>query len=134
MATEAHAGVVLDRCTECGGIWFDASELDRLLAGALPEGDPPDEADIPDRGLSGRRCPRCDLALRTAGWADAVLDRCSKCRGLFIGARELQHLARMPDPGDGITAERLRSWAVAAGWGLLSLETVALILIRLLRR
>jgi Zn-finger nucleic acid-binding protein len=134
MATEEHAGVVLDRCTGCGGMWFDATELDRLLSEALPDGDPPDEADIPDRGLSGRRCPRCDLALRTAGWTDAVLDRCATCRGLFVGERELGVVAQMPDPGDGLTAERLRSFADAAGWGLLSLQSIALILMRLLRR
>ncbi|MGD2135932.1 MAG: zf-TFIIB domain-containing protein [Gemmatimonadales bacterium] len=32
LATQDYHGVQVDRCTECGGMWFDAGEVDDLLA------------------------------------------------------------------------------------------------------
>ena len=78
MHPERRAGVSIDVCAECGMVWFDAEELDRCLSAAVPEGDPPDEADLPDRGPSTRRCPRCSELLRYAGWDAVVLDRCRR--------------------------------------------------------
>jgi len=32
LAVEDYQGVEIDRCTECGGMWLDAGELEMLLA------------------------------------------------------------------------------------------------------
>jgi hypothetical protein len=32
LVTVTFRGVELDKCSECGGLWFDCGELDRVLA------------------------------------------------------------------------------------------------------
>src|SRR5687768_8347433 len=82
MVHEDREGVPLDRCPHCESLWFDATELDRVLG--VRDGDEAGlEARIPERGSSARRCPRCHTSLETAGWPQLVLDRCARCRGLF---------------------------------------------------
>ena len=104
MAVEAWAGVQVDRCGECHALWFDAHELDRCLAGAEPSrGHPVTEAELPDRGLGGRSCPRCwPRAMRTVGWTGLVVDRCPHCRGLFVEAGELEWLRRQGAPEESV--------------------------------
>jgi Zn-finger nucleic acid-binding protein len=99
MASETRAGVTVDLCTDadCCSIWFDAKELDLCWHTIHTESEPP-EFRIPDRGLSGRNCPRCDLLMRTAGWPDLVFDRCTRCQGLFVHRRELAILKREGAP------------------------------------
>ena len=134
MHAQHRAGVAIDVCSDCGMVWFDAEELDRCLEDAVPAGDPPDEADIPDRGPSTRRCPRCAVLLRCAGWTDAVIDRCRQCRGLLVGARELRTLAVMPDPSGERRFESLRDQAIAAGWTVLAAKGWLFLLLRVLAR
>ena len=38
MAEEEHSGIKVDRCTGCGGVFFDAGELDLLLQAEEPAG------------------------------------------------------------------------------------------------
>lgn len=86
-------GTIIDRCPFCHGIWLDASELDRMLALGAPVS--PLEAALPGRGMSAMSCPRCwPTLLESAGWSGLVLERCRRCRGLFLGATELYRLLR----------------------------------------
>jgi Zn-finger nucleic acid-binding protein len=134
MRLETRAGVTVDRCARCDGLWFDARELDQCLAGLYPVDASPPEARIPRRGVSTRRCPRCERALETAGWTGLVLDRCGECRGLFVEAREIAQMERDYLPEDAVSFEaRLQHAAVAAGWGLLTAQEVALLILRFLR-
>lgn len=91
-----YAGIEIDRCTRCHGLWFDAREIDRLQrargAEILDSGDPhlgrqwdnlP--GDIP--------CPRCRT--RMVRWVDLDRDflkyeRCPTCQGLWLDAGEFR--------------------------------------------
>lgn len=38
MAEEEHTGIKIDRCSSCGGVFFDAGELELLLEAKEPQG------------------------------------------------------------------------------------------------
>ena len=134
MTVDSRDGVTIDRCPQCGGLWFDAEELDRCLLALYPEDSPPPEARIPERGMGTRRCPRCTRFMTTAGWTGLVLDRCPTCRGLFVEATELAQMEREQPPLDAVSFEtRLQDLMVSAGWTLLSAQTIALVIVRFLR-
>ena len=76
-------GVDLDRCTGCGGVWFDPGELEAHDAHASSgiEFVPRPESDA-------LVCPRCDapeLALGQVGLL--CVHRCSRCHGCFVPTR-----------------------------------------------
>ncbi len=57
-----HAGIELDVCADCQGIWFDAAELDLLLGAEAPRGLPAATA----AAEAKRPCPRCRKAMAKA--------------------------------------------------------------------
>jgi Zn-finger nucleic acid-binding protein len=88
--------VVVDRCTCCGGLWFDNDEISELL-GRTPEARrmettvPPESDQAKDLA-----CPRCaDVALRALSLAgqDAAartVFRCASCSGTWVDRGELR--------------------------------------------
>lgn len=87
------AGVRVDRCAQCDGIWFDGSELESyLIASSLPADSLASlyvDAAAPGRE-SKRRCPRCgDVALHLGSFRKHVLEQCPRCLGIFVDARTL---------------------------------------------
>lgn len=87
------AGVRVDRCAKCDGIWFDGSELESyLIASSLPAESLATlyvDAAAPGRE-SRRRCPRCaDVALHLGSFRKHVLEQCPRCLGIFMDARTL---------------------------------------------
>ena len=61
MEEVSHGGVVIDRCTHCGGLWFDedeASHLKALKEGHLLDTGSPREGWIWDSHADSK-CPRC---------------------------------------------------------------------------
>jgi Zn-finger nucleic acid-binding protein len=135
MASLTREGTTVDRCDRCEGVWFDATELDAWLAANYPEGAEPPEERIPVRGEGGgRRCPHCKCAMESAGWTGVILDRCPKCRGLFVEARELKHLEHEEAPHEAHSFEgQFHSAMVTAGWTVLGAKGFILLLLRFLR-
>jgi uncharacterized protein len=92
----AVQGVPVDRCALCNGIWFDARELNQLLAkdgqhvASLRRGDAKDEA-----GGKKGFCPRdaADL-LRVFSAIDrsVILDACPECHGIWLDGGEFEKL------------------------------------------
>ena len=84
--------VTVDRCTACGGHWFDAGELRRVAESAELEKIAAHVAP----GATGSKfgCPRC--------WGDCFesyigpiqADACSSCRGVWLDAGELEEAKR----------------------------------------
>jgi uncharacterized protein len=106
-------GTEVDRCAECGGVWFDKGELGEALrhgGGALaPLTAPPahehsagpcaDHADDPDRRRG--RCPRhAKVMIQTESLRvpDLTLETCPSCRGIWLDGGELSRL-RTAKPG-----------------------------------
>ena len=135
MTPEKRFGVSVDRCERCGGLWFDAQELDRWLGHADTSDLQPPESRIPPRSLGSRSCPRCSCDLHTAGWTGLILDRCPTCRGLFVETHEFTRMQKEGLPEEAATFEsRLTVAMVDAGQTLLTAAALARLIIRVVAR
>ena len=97
MITLELAEVEIDHCTDCGGIWLDAGELELLLgdvsqARSLLESFKIDSACIEKK----RKCPICDKKMQkiTVGAQPPpqLLDKCARGDGLWFDKGELQDI------------------------------------------
>lgn len=88
--------IELDRCNRCAGIWFDATELDRVLG--RKSVDALRTRAEPRRELDERRgrCPRCkgqgQLVRVASVQADFHIDVCPVCGGQWLDGGELDLL------------------------------------------
>jgi hypothetical protein len=83
-------GVKLDYCPECRGIWFDQTELERVLPYAIAKMAIPGDAAETQRG-----CPRCDrerLHRLDYPQTSVEVDACRKCRGVWLDAGEAEKI------------------------------------------
>lgn len=91
-------GLTLDICYGgCGGIWFDAKELERVSASAAATlhsiwSVPVSSAKLNDP----RMCPRCpDTVLARKWFSDSKkveIDQCPKCGGVWLDAGEFTRI------------------------------------------
>jgi Zn-finger nucleic acid-binding protein len=93
MAAVEFAGIEVDRCTGCGGIWFDLLEHEALRAAAgadaIDTGDPAVGARFDAVGLV--RCPvDAEPMVRMVDRAQPALwfESCPLCYGVFFDAGE----------------------------------------------
>lgn len=75
----------LDRCNDCGGVWFDAGELSKASGRTVKQN--PQETD--------RQCPACDVPLRDGLLQGGVeVETCALCHGTFLEARDMDALVK----------------------------------------
>ena len=97
MITLELADVEIDHCTECGGIWLDAGELELLL------GEPENAKQLLDSFKVDstspeklRKCPICDRKLQKvivgSGQPKLLIDKCRIGDGLWLDKGELQDI------------------------------------------
>jgi Zn-finger nucleic acid-binding protein len=105
VAARARTGylIVLDQCEGCGGVWCDRWELFPLAAAEAHRLDPVDAESLgaaSDKPRTAGRCPRCETELRAFRDpllpADARIERCPTCEGMWMNRGELRRLK----PGD----------------------------------
>lgn len=84
--------VEIDRCSDCGGLWFDARELEMIMDVAVKELAIPSGAE-----KSGLACPRDGEVLYAYNYpqTDVTVDMCPGCTGLWLDAGELQEIKRV---------------------------------------
>ena len=109
--TTKHAQLSYDACEQCGSLWLDAGELDKLafqVEGSIEFCSEEEDKTRPPT----RRCPRCievDLTpVKFLGVSDINLDRCHNCRGFWLDGGELNLVNRqlakiMPVNGHGFS-------------------------------
>lgn len=137
----AGAGVVVDACPRCRGVWFEAGEIEAveeshrtaLLSGLGPSETPHrmrcrgcdgmvdrDRPSCPTCGWEVRiRCPSCDRPMDTLTTPAGIrLDACRQCRGAWFDAHELRHVwrlgARVARARENAKPTRLRDGAAVA--------------------
>lgn len=83
-------GMLVEMCSGCAGMWFDAGELTMLLE-VYKEFDPKNGED------TDYRCVRCQGALKELSFpgTDVLIDRCVECQGVWLDRGELQILKRL---------------------------------------
>lgn len=90
------AGLELDQCLGCGGLWLDESELPRLLEAGRPA--VKDLLTSRDRsGANDRRgsCPHCGsglLRVTSAQKRRVTVDKCADCGGVWLDGGEFAEL------------------------------------------
>jgi Zn-finger nucleic acid-binding protein len=89
--------IALDQCPQCGGLWCDRFELFPIDAADVHTLDPLDQPALWAPVASVKRdlkCPRCRAALRRFHDpllpADARIERCPACEGLWLNRGELR--------------------------------------------
>ncbi len=94
-----HAGVEVDRCKSCKGIWFDIGETDSLrdkhAAAAIDTGDPLRGKQTNE--IDRYRCPRCDggmMRMVDPQHSHIWYEECTSCRGTFFDAGEFTDLTQ----------------------------------------
>jgi Zn-finger nucleic acid-binding protein len=79
--------MTIENCPGCGGIWFDAGELNRLVS-VIPKFDPSQAkpAQVP--------CVGCGetMELHTFPQTDVEIDRCPACQGIWLDRSEFEAL------------------------------------------
>ena len=85
------AGVVVDECRGCGGVWFGRDELRRAKDGANPDANWLDfeawkHTDSVHGKAAGLSCPSCEAALLELTYADTgvTIDHCPGCWGTWL--------------------------------------------------
>ena len=72
--------VELDRCHACGGVWFDAGELEIATGRSV----------IKSKSPSDRYCPKCLIPLLNADLTTGVaVEACRTCKGTYLDARDM---------------------------------------------
>lgn len=104
-------GITLDMCYGgCGGIWFDATELERLDARAATTLHSIWQVPLGTLSFSSLRiCPRCpDQALDRKWFSNlkkVEIDQCPRCAGIWLDAGEFSRVfeetkgAKVAPPG-----------------------------------
>ncbi|MFH1748914.1 MAG: zf-TFIIB domain-containing protein [Planctomycetota bacterium] len=99
MNEEQIAGVSLDRCPTCHGLWFDMLELEKLLD-ANPRPLLKEDARFQKLAKDEPRqlhCPRCRgtylIKLNSRARPGTIVDSCTVCYGTWLDAGELTRLA-----------------------------------------
>jgi uncharacterized protein len=88
-------GVEVDRCGDCGGVWFDENELAKLLA----DGGGGNALRGSDSGMNRQpgECPRDGtklLRVFSKQNRSVVIDRCPTCKGIWLDAGEFQRVSQ----------------------------------------
>lgn len=98
METVRVEGEQIDRCTKCGGLWFDEFELADLTAKEGAEKVDTGRADKSNQHSQARlNCPKCGtpmLRMVDAEQPHIWYETCDECGGSFLDAgefRELKH-------------------------------------------
>ena len=89
-AKKAKTGkVVVDVCSNCRGVWFDANELNEVLPVASKGMSLPKDAE--DTRMT---CPRCRVPLKGFNYPQTYvkIDMCQECQGLWFDAGEFKEI------------------------------------------
>jgi len=95
MITLELADVEIDYCTDCGGIWLDAGELEQLLGNPQYAEELLDSFKISsDSAEKTRKCPICLKKMQKIvvglSMPPLLIDKCQKGDGLWFDKGELQ--------------------------------------------
>lgn len=89
-------GVEIDYCEECGGIWLDAGELERLLQDRAE--DVMSNFEVIKHSKEPKlRCPACGKKMEKVICGNTQLDKCKKGHGIWFDEGELSEVIAYGD-------------------------------------
>jgi len=97
LQTIEHSGVEIELCARCGGLWLDGGELQEVMqhydSSITPETFSRGLGD--SKGPGHKLCPEGHGHLEEYLWGRSIaieIDRCVKCKGIWLDRGELDHL------------------------------------------
>ncbi len=110
LAPSDRDGVIVERCTRCGGYLAAPVALEQLLGVPIDLPGWESARVVTPRGHSSLSCPSCasmtmSVHLVHAGPDSVLVDRCVTCRGIWLDAGELAPLVIAAQAGH----QRIRS-------------------------
>jgi len=101
METVAFKDVEVERCTSCGGLWFDMLEHEDLsklkgAAEAIDTGDAAKGREMDE--LRVATCPKCHarmLSVHVPDQPHIVYEQCQICNGIFMDAGEFKDFSKV---------------------------------------
>ncbi len=93
-------GVELDYCEQCGGIWFDRGELEKMTSMAVDLSfDQMRSEFTTDRCIDfmEANCPVCETPMEKVPKekvANMTIDQCYKCRGIWLDGGEFAKISQ----------------------------------------
>ena len=104
MAPRSVAGIAINECDHCNGLWVPENDFDRIVERAVALRDEPERA-TPTPRVTGanpaaqqvryRRCPECSQFMHRRNFRKAsgvIIDRCHE-HGTWLDADELEQIA-----------------------------------------
>ncbi len=93
LAAADYKGIKVDECSNCGGRWFDAQEVDQL-EDEFFDADELKTTMITNVRPSERICPKCGKKMKKFNyrWEDLELDFCEKGDGYWLDDGEEQRI------------------------------------------
>ncbi|MHC4292152.1 MAG: zf-TFIIB domain-containing protein [Planctomycetota bacterium] len=103
---EKYQHVAFDICPDCRGIWVSGEQFHALAVNVAVDGQVESSAKLtfkPRKALKPgpdnpvRVCPQCTLAMREFNYAydsNIFLDRCGKCKGIWLDPNEIIDIAK----------------------------------------
>ncbi|MFO0913616.1 MAG: zf-TFIIB domain-containing protein [Pirellulales bacterium] len=96
LSREVVAGVELDRCEVCHGLWLDDLELGTVVCSSVPSEITGRLSVTPDRLRSEAiECPKCAAELRQNNYAydsGITVKKCGRCGGVWLESGQLAQL------------------------------------------
>ena len=88
--------IELDACPKCMGIWFDTTELDKIIGSEKSF----EEMAYLSETLGGNiNCPNCEKKMGYTTIKNNTIDFCKTCEGIWLDPGELTELAgHLPKP------------------------------------
>ena len=108
----ATAGVQLDVCRQCNGIWFDPGEINKAIANIIHK----PLCDVHRMFLGtlkdharNRPCPCCSKSMNTVCRHSVELDFCETCRGFWLDSGELMMILQRFGKFKSLSANSVQS-------------------------
>ena len=96
--TAKQLGVIgVDECRACGGVWFDAGELEAFRMSVEGKQEPEEILSrfAPAVGMARSFCPRCEHdCIETGSVGARVAGVCLRCSGIFVSGEELRQFSK----------------------------------------
>ena len=103
LVSEEYKGMTVDKCPNCGGMWFDFMELDQLEDNVFLNDDMKGTL-VWDKKPSERKCPKCEEKMAQFNYRldDLFIEYCDKnMHGYWIDKGEAERvLGEMKERGE----------------------------------
>lgn len=101
LVSVSYREIEVDRCRQCGGIWFDAQEAEKLREIKGSETLDDSEVNLHPESLNSQQqklfCPRCRrsmIRMLDIDQHSIWYEKCPKCQGIWFDAGEFKQFKR----------------------------------------